>query len=809
MKAKKTFLRRGTGTVNQRNKWRVEQQKREERRRAKQLGILQTKPKTQKILLMEQWREKIKSQEKMARKKKEQNPSNQPPNGQIPGTGNHTLPVINKSVNSNYLRNTKSFESNAKSKMKLLKSRGKLSRSNGRRPITAHKFEEKAPCDELQCASKFEELQIEDTVLVKEPLAEPEPLEFTEMAPDGERKEEEQSEENPEIGVWTKPKPKKMDRTTRQQKGYNFARHTTLLSRQKKAAHPNYSHHHHTSIYGQNQNAKRRSATNSNLEHFHKPKRKMSETKRMFHKAATVHTMSKRDRLAANYVDRKANEPQIEAQKAALQRADELEAVIANYEQKCHDAQVMKQSSLDSFRKYQALITETQSQLEQKQRDFEKYKKKQERILCQKTQELDKRSRALLNVPDRKQRTQIELIKAQNEEIKQEFAEKEKRYKSKIERLKRQNKKLRAEKMEIQSELKKIEKERIEHWIKKQDDRSHDPLVTVKRERVSGSNAINAVHEQHHLQQHIPHRAVSRKKKKYSISKIDANRPKTQQTPVMIKRENINDVVHRSTNDIRSTMTSNRANMMNSQSMNAVRVNMHYDEYRDAECNHDDVSSSSESCSSSEGSVQNGEDMQCPEVVIISNRSKMNGKKRHQNNVEMVVSDSEQKETEKEIEANPTTNHLPEVPPEFDPSKMTAEQYESESVINRQNAVQRMQHPDGKMEQIYGDGSKLILFPNGTEKYIFGNLSHKKHKQIFVKFPNGDIKKILSDGVEVYFYAQNNIIHATKPEGVELFYFESQHEIHFGDNTKHILFADGTKKYIYPNGEEQCVFPNQ
>ena len=38
--------------------------------------------------------------------------------------------------------------------------------------VNRHEIEEKTPCDELQCASKFEELQIEDTVLVKEPLTE-------------------------------------------------------------------------------------------------------------------------------------------------------------------------------------------------------------------------------------------------------------------------------------------------------------------------------------------------------------------------------------------------------------------------------------------------------------------------------------------------------------------------------------------------------------------------------------------------------------------------------------------------------------
>ena len=425
----------------------------------------------------------------------------------------------------------------------------------------------------------------------------------------------------------------------------------------------------------------------------------------------------------------------------------------------------------------------------------------QERLLCQKTQELDKKSRALLNVPDRKQRTQIELIKAQNEEIKREFAEKEKRYRSKIERLKKQNKKLRAEKVEVENELKKVEKERLELWNKNE---QKDPMVTVKREQVNGDYHSHKESHQSQQNSHQSHRGtVIRKKKKYLISKIDANRPKTQQTmhhnPVMVKRE----IVHQSTNDLYDRHSA-RENMMNSQSMNQMEIHQNlHNPYGDIEC--DTSSSSEDDSSSSDESTKNAEDMQAPEVVIISTR---NGQKRRQKSLSQNVKIAhceEQKEREKVIESN----HLPEVPPEFDPSKMTAQQYESQSVTNAQNPARRMQHPDGKVEQIYGDGSKLILFPNGTEKYIFGNLNFKKHKQIFVKFPNGDIKKILGDGSEVYFYAANNIIHATKSDGIELFYFESQHEIHFADNTKHILFADGTKKTIYPNGEEQCVFPDQ
>merc|ERR1712203_1142774 len=78
-------------------------------------------------------------------------------------------------------------------------------------------------------------------------------------------------------------------------------------------------------------------------------------------------------------MDRKANEPQVNAEKLHIQKHQELQALIAKYEEKCRDADTMKQSSLESFRKYQSLIHDKVGNLEQRQKDFEKYKKKQER----------------------------------------------------------------------------------------------------------------------------------------------------------------------------------------------------------------------------------------------------------------------------------------------------------------------------------------------------------------------------------------------------------------------------------------------
>ena len=353
---KKTFLRRGTGTINQRNKYKIEQQKQAERKRMKALGIIQTKPKTQKIMLMEQWREKIKNKEKLARKKKEQQAMNQMQSNKA-----KSFELKTRSSSNKITPNMASMKL-LKSKRNRQKHQNQAIIRNFDRLIDDNDNEQKTPSDELTSASQFEELQFEPADLVK---TEEENVQNIQSDND--------DDDGSEIAVWAKPKlPKKL--IVKPQKGYNFKRQSVLSSDRKKQHHPAYSHHHHTSIYGQQQN-KNNKAKTMKMKHLNKRKYQ-SESKKMFHNAATINTVSKRERLAAKYMDRKANEPQINAEKMHIQKHQELQALIEKYEEKCRDADTMKQSSLESFRKYQSLIHDKVGSLEQRQKDFEKYKKK-------------------------------------------------------------------------------------------------------------------------------------------------------------------------------------------------------------------------------------------------------------------------------------------------------------------------------------------------------------------------------------------------------------------------------------------------
>lgn len=114
----------------------------------------------------------------------------------------------------------------------------------------------------------------------------------------------------------------------------------------------------------------------------------------------------------------------------------------------------------------------------------------------------------------------------------------------------------------------------------------------------------------------------------------------------------------------------------------------------------------------------------------------------------------------------------------------------------------QVQHADGKVERVCPDGSREILFTNGTRKQISSD-----GQTIIVSFFNGDIKQILPDGRVVYYYADAQTTHTTYADGLQIFQFANgQVEKHYIDGTKEIQFPDQTIKYLFPNGSAESVF---
>ncbi|XP_064229575.1 centromere protein J isoform X3 [Aotus nancymaae] len=113
-------------------------------------------------------------------------------------------------------------------------------------------------------------------------------------------------------------------------------------------------------------------------------------------------------------------------------------------------------------------------------------------------------------------------------------------------------------------------------------------------------------------------------------------------------------------------------------------------------------------------------------------------------------------------------------------------------------------HPDGKVEKVYKNGCRVILFPNGTRKEVSAD-----GKAITVTFFNGDVKQVMPDQRVIYYYAAAQTTHTTYPKGLEVLHFSSgQIEKHFPDGRKEITFPDQTVKNVFPDGQEESIFPD-
>ncbi|KAG7380147.1 Sphingosine kinase 2 [Phytophthora pseudosyringae] len=131
------------------------------------------------------------------------------------------------------------------------------------------------------------------------------------------------------------------------------------------------------------------------------------------------------------------------------------------------------------------------------------------------------------------------------------------------------------------------------------------------------------------------------------------------------------------------------------------------------------------------------------------------------------------------------------------------------SLSERKILTEEIEHPGGKKELLYADRSKKIIFPDGNEKDIDAN------GHVVIKFTNGDHKEasqsvVFPDsGISVYYYHEAQTKLTTYPDNRKVYEFPNQQiETSLPDGTTEIQFADGIKKTIRPNGDEFSVFPD-
>ncbi|XP_013801573.1 centromere protein J-like [Apteryx mantelli] len=123
---------------------------------------------------------------------------------------------------------------------------------------------------------------------------------------------------------------------------------------------------------------------------------------------------------------------------------------------------------------------------------------------------------------------------------------------------------------------------------------------------------------------------------------------------------------------------------------------------------------------------------------------------------------------------------------------------------SEEDVQEKIEHHDGKVEEVLTDGRRIITFRNGTKKEISAD-----KRMTVVSFFNGDVKKIMPDQRVIYYYADAQTTHTAYPNGLEVLQFpNNQIEKHHPDGTQEIIFPDQTVKCLYSGGLEETFFPD-
>ena len=100
----------------------------------------------------------------------------------------------------------------------------------------------------------------------------------------------------------------------------------------------------------------------------------------------------------------------------------------------------------------------------------------------------------------------------------------------------------------------------------------------------------------------------------------------------------------------------------------------------------------------------------------------------------------------------------------------------------------------GKIQKVYEDGRKEILYHNGSiKKVLYPNSSSRTY------FANGDIQDDLPDGTVNYYFSETKTKQLNLPNGIKVFEFQNgQVETHYPDGSKDIQFPDGASAQVPP-----------
>ncbi|XP_060576388.1 centromere protein J-like [Ruditapes philippinarum] len=437
-------------------------------------------------------------------------------------------------------------------------------------------------------------------------------------------------------------------------------------------------------------------------------------------------------------------------------------------------------------------------------RRIEEFRNEEMKKLKHEKKMFDKYQKAARAGPDKKEREEIENLKAQVCELQEEMKRKEGRWTANNARLRDKIDHLEQENEELKEEIKLLEKKRLE-WMQKDQKNKARPggqnvlrssTPTEELEQLTNGfveHGYNDLSASTTMRSNSSHKAAQQQQQTQQQTKVNIRstfQPPAKQSghnqaqSTHNKHLNVNQSAKTTVNHTNSKVNqSKKLNTHSAKPGHQVHGQGHKPGHKvTGRGNNSGTSGKSSNSSDSKNVLRNSlaEDLPRRELGTMAEPQDL----------------SIYSETDGDIVSAPANM----------PRKLAGRPGVDKSVIDKgdNDEYDEIQHSDGKVERTYRNGAREILFSNGTRKEISAD-----GKSIIVSFFNGDMKQIMPDQRVIYYYSENQTTHTNYPDGLEIIQFPNQQtEKLYPDGTKEITFPDQTIKYIFPNGSEESIFPD-
>lgn len=508
-------------------------------------------------------------------------------------------------------------------------------------------------------------------------------------------------------------------------------------------------------------------------------------------------------------------------------------------------------------------VEEFSGKKEKEMEEFNKWKEEELKKIEKERKVYLRNTKLLQNMPNRKEREEIDNLKEQNLKLQEEMKAKDQRNKLAMDRLKKQLEEANKKNEDLQKEIKFMEEFRLKNMvsaapIKNSQGNTTNNLASKKtptgistpnpNPRISSNNSTNNVQPNLASQQTL---TTNKSLKNILINSGSSNK----QTNIKYNPSNHNENIQDLKNDpvlvggIKKQINANKNSDSNKIIIKDKNTNINSDYYSnyvigddkyykfDDEPNQEDNDDLYEENENSQEEEYDTKIQDKEKIInyrnINENENKNDGNLEiKMNKVNVIKTSGNKSETpiktvsnnhniqgtqistakkpiysdnNSNLRSNITTSTKQKINEDAEEDNYEMEFPEKYHCKSSKNVKLLRQDftEDGKIIKIYENMKKEIIFPSGVKKETF------EDGYTITYFNNKDIKQLYPDGKEVYLFFDNKTVQFKFPDGLHVFKFSTgQTEKHYPDGSKVLSYSDGTTTNVYPDGYQETFFPD-